>query len=43
MASVAARSTGSGVGKSGKPWLRLMASYFMASRVISRIMDSLNC
>src|SRR5947209_15242294 len=33
----------SGAAKSGKPWQRLTALCFSASRVISRITDSVNC
>src|ERR1700719_4483516 len=42
IASAAARLSASGAGKSGKPWARLMASWRMARRVISRITDSVN-
>lgn len=40
IASMAARLTKSGAGKSGKPWARLIAPCSSASRVISRITDS---
>src|SRR2546423_14707888 len=33
---------GSGIGKSGKPCARLIASYWFAIRVISRMTDSVN-
>src|SRR6266571_9430446 len=42
MASIATRLMSSGAAKSGKPCERLTAPYFMASRVISRITDSVN-
>ena len=32
-----------GGSKSGKPWDRLMASYFMDTRVMRRITESVNC
>src|SRR5215472_15090342 len=43
MASCAARLISAGAAKSGKPWERFTALYFSASRVISRITDSVNC
>src|SRR5882672_8136885 len=42
MACIATRLMSSGAGKSGKPCERLTAPYFIASRVISRITDSVN-
>jgi hypothetical protein len=42
MARRAASLTSSGAGKSGNPCDRLTAPYFMASRVISRMTDSVN-
>src|SRR6476646_10835532 len=42
MDCMATRLMSSGAAKSGKPWERLTAPYFMASRVISRITDSVN-
>src|SRR5437667_7433224 len=42
MACIATRLTSSGAAKSGKPCERLTAPYFRASRVISRITDSVN-
>src|SRR5713101_4592135 len=42
MASWAARLISAGAGKSGKPCERLMALYWSASRVISRMTDSVN-
>src|SRR6266550_1299300 len=42
MACIATRLMLSGAGKSGKPCERLTAPYFIASRVISRITDSVN-
>src|SRR5215813_12703385 len=43
MACIAARLMSSGAGKSGKPCERFTAPYFIASRVISRMTDSVNC
>src|SRR5579862_578033 len=43
MAFCAARFTSAGAGKSGKPCDKLMALYCSASRVISRMTDSVNC
>ena len=43
MARTAASFTSAGAAKSGNPWARLMASCSMASRVISRMTDSVNC
>src|ERR1700741_4038237 len=40
---MATRLMSSGAAKSGKPCERLTAPYFMASRVISRMTDSVNC
>src|SRR5260370_34775111 len=40
MACIATFLTSSGAGKSGKPCDRLTAPYFIASRVISRMTDS---
>src|SRR5215210_7620323 len=40
MAAHAASFIGSGIGKSGKPCARLIAPYWFATRVISRITDS---
>src|SRR3954463_7952666 len=40
IAAHAASFIGSGIGKSGNPWARLMAPYWLAMRVISRITDS---
>src|SRR5690554_1812452 len=40
IASQAASLITSGAGKSGKPWARLMAPVSLATRVISRITDS---
>src|SRR3954469_4000433 len=40
IAAHAASFIGSGIGKSGKPWARLIAPYWLAIRVISRITDS---
>ena len=40
IAAHAASFIGSGIGKSGKPWARLIAPYWFATRVISRITDS---
>src|SRR5688572_28656015 len=42
IAAHAASFIGSGIGKSGKPWARLIASCWLAIRVISRITDSVN-
>src|SRR5712691_1938901 len=42
MACIATRLMSSGAAKSGKPCERLTAPYFIASRVISRITDSVN-
>ena len=42
IASTAARLTSSGAGKSGNPCARLTAPRSIASRVISRITDSVN-
>src|ERR1700722_16398789 len=42
MASCAARLISAGAGKSGKPWDKLTALWRIASRVISRITDSVN-
>src|SRR5258708_13659425 len=42
MACMATRLISSGAAKSGKPCDRFTAPYFMASRVISRITDSVN-
>src|SRR5690348_17880923 len=42
IASIARRLMSSGAEKSGKPCDRLTAPYFSASRVISRITDSVN-
>src|SRR5215467_5009582 len=42
IASIARRLMSSGAEKSGKPCDRLTAPYFIASRVISRITDSVN-
>src|ERR1700681_1302039 len=43
MACMAALLISSGAAKSGKPCERFTAPYFIASRVISRITDSVNC
>src|SRR5437764_4608765 len=43
IACIATRLMSSGAAKSGKPCDRLTAPYFIASRVISRITDSVNC
>src|SRR6202035_3558457 len=43
MACRAASLTSMGAGKSGKPCERLTALCFSASRVISRMTDSVNC
>src|SRR3970040_762189 len=43
MAARAASLISGAAGKSGKPWARLTASYFMARRVISRMTDSVKC
>src|SRR5262245_14687000 len=40
IAAHAASFIGSGIGKSGKPWARLIASCWLAMRVISRMTDS---
>src|SRR6266704_5908683 len=42
MACIATRLMSSGAAKSGKPCERLTAPYFIASRVISRMTDSVN-
>src|SRR5258708_39098775 len=42
IACIATRLTSSGAAKSGNPCERLTAPYFIASRVISRITDSVN-
>src|ERR1700722_230501 len=42
IASCAARLISAGAGKSGKPWDKLTALWRIASRVISRITDSVN-
>src|SRR2546425_6702083 len=42
MACIATRLMSSGAAKSGKPCERFTAPYFIASRVISRITDSVN-
>src|SRR6266496_4873332 len=42
IAAHAASFIGSGIGKSGKPWARLIAPYWFATRVISRMTDSVN-
>src|SRR5256714_13989547 len=42
IACIATRLMSSGAAKSGKPCERLTAPYFIASRVISRITDSVN-
>src|SRR2546421_5513473 len=42
IACIATRLTSSGAAKSGKPCERLTAPYFIASRVISRMTDSVN-
>src|SRR5713226_6295716 len=42
MACIATRLMSSGAGKSGNPCERFTAPYFIASRVISRITDSVN-
>src|SRR6478672_5935936 len=42
MAATAASLISAGAGKSGKPWARLTAPCATASRVISRITDSVN-
>src|SRR5438132_2547345 len=42
MACIATRLMSSGAAKSGKPCDKLTAPYFIASRVISRITDSVN-
>src|SRR5262249_55136874 len=43
MACRAASLIASGAAKSGKPWDKFTALCFSASRVISRITDSVNC
>jgi hypothetical protein len=40
IAAHAASFIGSGIGKSGKPWARLIAPCWLATRVISRMTDS---
>src|SRR2546421_8353895 len=42
IARIATLLTSFGAAKSGKPWERLTAPYLIASRVISRITDSVN-
>src|SRR3982075_2085157 len=42
IAAHAASFIGSGIGKSGNPCARLIAPYWFATRVISRITDSVN-